>query len=120
MVARKTARLVDELTAADLEPSLRTDADGQCEFPCQPGGWGKACRFVALRYEKAREPREADQPERYQLFDTPEYAYRVFVTNMDGPLGTLLGFYRGRATPENPIKESNNHAGLAAPTASHP
>ena len=52
MVARKTARLVDELKAADWKPSPRTDADGQCEFRYQPEGWEKAYRFLALRYEK--------------------------------------------------------------------
>jgi hypothetical protein len=114
VVARKTARLLDELKAADWKPSPRTDADGQCEFLYQPEGWGKAYRFVALRYEKEPEPREADQPEQYQLFDTPEYTYRVFVTNMDGPLDALVGFYRGRASAENLIKEANNDAGLAA------
>jgi hypothetical protein len=114
VVARKTARLVDELKAADWKPSPRTDADGQCELLYQPEGWGKAYRFVALRYEKEPEPREADQPEQYQLFDTPEYTYRVFVTNMDGPLDALVGFYRGRASAENLLKEANNDAGLAA------
>jgi hypothetical protein len=69
---------------------------------------------VALRYEKEPEPREADQPEQYQLFDSPEYTYRVFVTNMDGPLDALVGSYRRRATGENLIKEANNDAGLAA------
>jgi hypothetical protein len=48
------------------------------------------------------------------LFDTPEYTYRVFVTNMDAPLDALVGFYRGRASAENLIKEANNDAGLAA------
>src|SRR5258708_25930513 len=38
--ARKTSRLVEELQAADWKPSRRTDADGQCEFPYQPEGWG--------------------------------------------------------------------------------
>ena len=42
VVARKTARLVDELKAADWKRSPRTDADGQCEFLYQPDGWGKA------------------------------------------------------------------------------
>ena len=32
LVARKTARLVDALKAADWKRSPRTDADGQCEF----------------------------------------------------------------------------------------
>ena len=57
---------------------------------------------------------EADEPEQYQLFDTPEYTYRVFVTDMDAPLDALVGFYRGRASAENLIKEANNDAGLAA------
>jgi hypothetical protein len=112
LVARKTARLVEELKAADWKPSPRTDADGQCEFFYLPDGWGKAYRFLALRY--AKKPEAADSPEQYQLFDTPEYTYRVFVTNMDTPLDALVGFYRGRASAENLIKEANNDAGLAA------
>jgi hypothetical protein len=114
LVARKTARLVDELKAADWKPSPRTDADGQCEFFYQPEGWAKPYRFLALRYVNKPEEREAEEPEQYQLFDTPEYTYRVFVTNMNGPLDALVGFYRGRATAENLIKEANNDAGLAA------
>jgi len=114
LVARKTARLVAELKAADWQPSPRTDADGQCEFFYQPEGWARPYRFLALRYEKKPEAREADEPEQYQLFDTPEYTYRVFVTDMDAPLDALVGFYRGRATAENLIKEANNDAGLAA------
>src|SRR3974390_3521739 len=113
VVARKTARLVDELKAADWKRSPRTDADGQCEFFYQPEGWGKAYRFLALRYEKQPEA-GAEESEQYQLFDTPEYTYRVFVTDMDAPLDALVGFYRGRASAENLIKESNNDAGLAA------
>jgi hypothetical protein len=114
VVARKTARLVDELKAADWKPSPRTDADGQCEFLYQPEGWAKGYRFLALRYEKKPEAGAADEPEQYQLFDTPEYTYRVFVTDISAPLDTLVGFYRGRATAENLIKEANNDAGLAA------
>ena len=50
----------------------------------------------------------------YPLFETPEYTYRVFVTNMDGPLDALVWFYDQRAGAENLIKEANNDAGLAA------
>jgi len=114
VVARKTSRLVDQLQAAKWKRSPRTDADGQCEFLYQPDGWGKAYRFLALRYEKPAESKDAEQPEQYQLFDTPEYTYRVFVTNMDGPLDTLVWFYNQRAGAENLIKEANNDAGLAA------
>jgi hypothetical protein len=47
--ARKTARLVEALKAAEWKPSPRPDADGQCEFRYQPEGWGRAYRLVALR-----------------------------------------------------------------------
>jgi hypothetical protein len=112
--ARKTSRLVDELKAAEWKPSRRTDADGQCEFRYQPEGWGKAYRFLALRYKKKPQPKEAAEPEQYQLFDTPEYSYRVFVTNMKEPIDLLVWFYSQRGGAENLIKEANNDAGLAA------
>jgi hypothetical protein len=51
--AQKTSRLVEELKAAEWKRSPRTDADGQCEFRYQPEGWGKAYRFIALRYVKS-------------------------------------------------------------------
>src|SRR5467141_2544386 len=113
MVARKTSRLVEELKAADWKRSPRTDADGQCEFRYQPEGWGQAYRFIALRYEKKPNAGEAER-EQYQLFDTPEYTYRVFVTDMDGAIDLLVWFYSQRAGAENLIKEANNDAGLAA------
>jgi hypothetical protein len=112
--ARKTARLVEELKAAVWKPSPRTDADGQCEFSYQPEGWGKACRFVALRYKKKPKPAGAVEPEQYQLFDTPEYTYRVFATNATHAVDLLVWFYDQRAGAENLIKEANNDAGLAA------
>jgi hypothetical protein len=67
VVARKTSRLVDELQAAEWKRSPRTDADGQCEFRYQPEGscstqWGKAYRFLALRYQKKRKPKRRGSP----------------------------------------------------------
>ena len=112
--AQKTPRLVEELKAARWTGSPRTDADGQCEFRYQPEGWGRAYRFVALRYQKKAKPKPDGGPEQYQLFDTPEYTYRVFVTNLDAPIDVVVGFYRQRAGAENLIKEANNDAGLAA------
>jgi hypothetical protein len=112
--ARKTARLVDELKAAEWKPSPRTDADGQCEFRYQPEGWEKPYRFIALRYEKEPRPREAGEPEQYQLFETADYRYRVFVTNLRQAVDLLVWFYNQRAGAENLIKEANNDAGLAA------
>jgi hypothetical protein len=112
--ARKTSRLVDELKAADWKRSPQTDAHGQCEFRYQPDGWGQAHRFIALRYPKKPKPRAAEEPEQYQLFDTPEYSYRVFVTNMKDAIALLAWFYNQRAGAENLIKEANNDAGLTA------
>src|SRR3989449_2041519 len=112
--ARKTSRLVDELKAARWTGSPRADADGQCEFWYQPEGWGKAYRFIALRYVKKPKDDEAEGPAQYQLFDTPEYTYRVFVTSMKGAIDVLAWFYNQRAGAENLIKEANNDAGLAA------
>jgi len=112
--ARKTSRLVDQLKAAVWQGSPRTDADGQCEFRYQPEAWGKAYRFLALRYQKQAQPSAAEEPEQYQLFDTPEYRYRVFVTNMTDAIYMLVWFYNQRAGAENLIKEANNDAGLAA------
>jgi hypothetical protein len=114
LVARKTARMVNELKAAQWAPSPETDAAHQCEFFYQPTGWGKAYRFLALRYEKKPEAPEAGQPEQYQLFETADYIYRVFVTNMDRPLDLMVWFYNQRGGAENLIKEANNDAGLKA------
>jgi hypothetical protein len=111
--ARKTPRLVDELKAAEWKPSPGTDADGQCEFRYQPAGWEKAYRFVALRYVKKKKC-EPGQTEQYQLLETPDYRYRVFVTNLAYAVDRLVGFYNQRAGAENLIKEANNDAGLAA------
>jgi hypothetical protein len=116
IVARKTARLLEELVAADWKASPRSaDADEQCEFWYQPKGWGRAYRFIALRYEKdPDDEEESDEVVQYQLFATKQYKYRVFVTNMEEPIDKVVWFYNQRAGAENLIKESNNDAGLAA------
>jgi hypothetical protein len=112
MVARKTSRLVEALHSTAWRPSPKTDADQQCEFWYQPEGWDKAYRFLALRYQK--KDKETEPREQYQLFDSPEYVYRVFVTNMEGAIDLLIWIYNQRAGAENLIKEANNDAGLAA------
>jgi hypothetical protein len=112
--ARKTSRLVEELRQVEWKPSSKTDAGWECEFRYQPEGWSKAYRFVALRYEKTRQEREEEETEQYQLFETSQYKYRVFVTDFSDPIDLVTWFYRQRGGAENLIKEANNDAGLAA------
>jgi hypothetical protein len=114
VVARKTARLLEQLQGADWKPSPKTDADAQCEFRYQPEGWGQAFRFIALRYEKPPEEVEEGAAEQYQLFATSRFTYRVFVTNLDRPIDLAVWFYNQRGGAENLIKEANNDAGSAA------
>jgi hypothetical protein len=112
IAAQKSASLLTALQSAHWTGSPHTDGDGQCEFRHQPGEWRKAYRYVAVRYQKKAKPeRKAEQ---YQLFDAPEYSYRVFVTDLNWPIHRVVGFYRQRAGAENLIKEANNDAGLAA------
>jgi hypothetical protein len=112
--ARKTSRLVEELRQAEWKPSPKTDGDAECEFRYQPDGWGKEYRFVALRYEKTREEMTAEETEQYQLFETSQYRYRVFVTDFSEPIHFVVWFYNQRGGAENLIKEANNDAGLTA------
>jgi hypothetical protein len=112
--ARKTARLVEELRQAEWKPSPKTDADAECEFFYQPDGWGKPYRFAALRKQKPREELEAEEAEQYQLFETSQYKYRVFVTDFVESIDFVVWFYGQRGGAENLIKEANNDAGLAA------
>lgn len=112
--ARKTPRLLEQLRQAEWKPSPDTDADEECEFYYQPEGWSKPYRFVALRYEKARQQPKQGEPEQYQLFETSRYKYRVFVTDLSDPIASVVWFYRQRGGAENLIKEANNDAGLAA------
>ena len=112
--AQDVARLVEQLRQADWKASKETDADAQCEFLYQPDGWTKPYRFLALRYEKAREEMNTKESEQYQLFETSQYTYRVFVTNMTDPIALVVWFYNQRGGAENLIKEAHNDAGLTA------
>ncbi len=69
---------------------------------------------MALRSEKTREEPDAEEPQQYQLFETSQYKYRVFVTDMAKPIDLVTWFYNQRGGAENLIKEANNDAGLTA------
>jgi hypothetical protein len=51
-----------------------------------------------------RSRRKPARPEQYQVFDTPEYSYRVFVTNIKQPIDLLVWFYSQRGRAENLIQ----------------
>jgi hypothetical protein len=112
--ARKTTRMVEQLRQAEWRVSKKTDAGWECEFRYQPAGWKKAYRFIALRKEKAHEEVEAEENEQYQLFETSQYKYRVFVTDLTDPIYFVVWIYNQRGGGENLIKEANNDAGLTA------
>ncbi len=68
---------------------------------------------MALRYEKTREEMKAEETEQYQLFETSQYKYRVFVTDLsDARSNFVVWFYNQRGGAENLIKEANNDAGI--------
>ena len=110
IVARKTARLVEQLRNERWKASRHKGAE-EADFVYQPEGWGQPCRFVALRFPKAPSRRE-EAPEQYQLFETSAYTYRVFVTNLKGPVYRVVDFYNHRCAAENLIKEANHEAGI--------
>jgi len=112
--ARKTTRMVEQLRQAEWKVSKKTDAGWECEFCYQPEGWKKAYRFIALRKEKAHEEVEAEEKEQYQLFESSQYKYRVFVTDLTDPIHFVVWIYNQRGGSENLIKEANNDAGLTA------
>ena len=67
-------------------------------------GLGEGLSFIALRYEK----KEEAPKEQYQLMETADYIYRVFITNMEEEIALLVCHYDQRAGAENLIKEANN------------
>jgi hypothetical protein len=110
LVARKTSRLLDRLRTLTGSPRTRPTPTSSANSSISPKVGITLTRFIALRYrQKENNPQEREQ---YQLFDTPEYIYRGFVTDMDRAIDLSVWFYNQRAGTENLIKESNNDAGL--------
>ncbi len=70
--------------------------------------------LLLYRKQKPREELEVEEAEQYQLFETSQYKYRVFVTDFVEPIDFVVWFYGQRGGAENLIKEANNDAGLAA------
>ena len=62
-------------------------------FPTSRKAGGRPIGSSPCVTKRSPKPATADEPEQYQLFDTPNYAYRVFVTNMKRTLDLLVWFY---------------------------
>jgi len=70
--------------------------------------------WLCAKKSHARTWKPRKEVEQYQLFETSQYKYRVFVTDMSDPIYFVVWFYGQRGGAENLIKEANNDAGLAA------
>jgi hypothetical protein len=81
----------------------------QCMY--QPTGWLKPKRFVAMRI---RQDQLGDR--QLKLFDSDQYAYRIFVTNLDIRPHRVIRRYDGRANVENLVKEAQHEGILAIPS----
>ena len=89
--ARKTSRLIDELKAAEWTGSPKTDADGQCEFRYRRKAGIKPTASSPCATRRRRKRHRLGSPNSINC-STPEYSYRVFVTNMSGRIAMLTWF----------------------------
>jgi len=81
------------------------------EVVYQPLGWGKACRFLAMRI-----PKEKKGERQLELFKDDEYLYRIFVTNLKQRPHKVIKNYDKRADVENCIEEAQKEGILSIPS----
>ena len=86
---------------------------GYNECVYQPTGWEQPCRFVVMRIRK-----EEMRDRQLKLFDSENYAYRVFVTNEKAKPHRVIDDYDQRADAENLIAEAQREGLLAIPSKS--
>ena len=82
----------------------------------QPGGWGRPCRFVAMRILKEQK-QPADQPQQAVLFEDDKYTYRIFCTNLAGAAHQVIAQYDKRADVENLVGEAKREGLDMIPSA---
>lgn len=82
----------------------------------QPGGWGQACRFVAMRIPKENK-QASNQPVQCQLFEDDCYTYRIFCTNLAGKAHSIISEYDKRADVENLVGEAKREGLDAIPSS---
>ena len=82
----------------------------------QPGGWGCAHRFVAMRIAKEQK-RASNQPQQCMLFEDDNYTYRIFCTSLAGPAHQVIAEYDKRADVENLVGEAKREGLDMLPSA---
>jgi len=82
----------------------------------QPIGWGRACRFVAMRIPKELKPSCKD-PVQCMLFEDDNYTYRIFCTSLLGKAHEVIAEYDKRADVENLVGEAKREGLEMIPSA---
>jgi hypothetical protein len=82
----------------------------------QPGGWGRPCRFVAMRILKEQK-QPSNQPQQGVLFKDDKYAYRIFCTSLAGKAHQVIAQYDKRADVENLVGEAKREGLDMIPSA---
>jgi hypothetical protein len=82
----------------------------------QPGGWGKPCRFVAMRIPKDLK-HSSNQPHQCVLFEDDKYTHRIFCTNLAGKAHHVIAEYDKRADVENLVGEAKREGLDMIPSA---
>ena len=60
----------------------------------QPRGWGRPCRFVAMRILKEQN-QALNQPQQCVLFEDDKYTYRIFCTSLAGAAHKVIAIDAG-------------------------
>jgi len=96
-------------------PFKRKDIEyNSCVY--QPGGWGKPCRFVAMRIAKKPDKR-SNTLHQQMLFEHDRYTYRIFCTNLAGKPHHIICEYDKRADVENLVGEAKREGLDMIPSA---
>ncbi len=95
-------------------PWKRKDIEfNSCTY--KPIGWGKACRFVAMRFPKNKK-KFPDQYVQCELFEDDRYTYRIFCTSLGWKAHKVIAEYDKRADVENLVGEAKREGLEAIPS----
>ncbi len=109
LVKAKIRGLNELLTSQFWQPIAGQPGWEFCEFWHQCGTWDTTRRFVAVRQEKKKDPKD----KRGELFELKDYDYFCYVTTEDQSAWHVHKAYGKRATCETWIEEAKNQMALA-------